>query len=127
MTNRVIDGFGLTIQEQSPDRGTITYWYDAADRLTKKVDAKGQETLYVYDKAGRQLTETYTGASAENITYTYDATGGGNKGVGRLTGVTDASGATAFTMTRRGGSSPTRRRSERKAMGSPMALTPMGR
>jgi len=102
VTNRVIDGFGLTIQEQSPDRGTITYWYDAADRLTKKVDAKGQETLYTYDNAGRQLTETYTGTTAENIAYTYDATAGGNKGVGRLTGVTDASGATAFSYDAQG-------------------------
>jgi YD repeat-containing protein len=35
-------------------------------------------------------------ASGENIAYTWDSTAGGNKGVGRLTGVTDASGSVAW-------------------------------
>jgi len=95
-TTRVIDGFGHVIREVSPDRGTTTYWYDAAGNLTKTVDADGQQTDYAYDNAYRLASATYTGASAENITYSYDSTASGNNGVGRLTGVTEESGSTAF-------------------------------
>lgn len=95
-TLRTVDGFGLTIKEHNPDRGDRTYWYDEADRLVKMVDAKGQESLFSYDNANRRLSETFTGASSQNIAYSYDATSGGNKGIGRLTGVTDASGTSSF-------------------------------
>lgn len=95
-TIRTIDGFGQVIREVSPDSGTTDYWYDAAGNVTKIVDADGQETLFTYDAAGRLLTSSFTGASAETITYGYDATSGGNKGVGRLTSVTEESGSSAF-------------------------------
>jgi len=95
-TTRVIDGFGHVIREVSPDRGTTTYWYDAAGNLTKTVDADGQQTDYAYDNAYRLTSATYAGASAETITYSYDSTASGNKGVGRLTGVTEESGSAAF-------------------------------
>lgn len=101
-TTRVVDGFGLTIFEASPDRGDQTYWYDAASRLTRTVDADGVETLYAYDDAGRRLSETFTGSPADTVTYTYDSTAGGNAGVGRLTGVTDASGATTLVYDAQG-------------------------
>jgi RHS repeat-associated protein len=101
-TTRIVDGFGQVIRETSPDRGTLTYWYDAAGNLTKVTDGDGQETNYTYDAAGRRLTESFAGASAETITYTYDSTSGGNKGVGRLTGVTEESGSTAFTYDAKG-------------------------
>lgn len=95
-TTRVVDGFGDVIREVSPDRGTRTYWYDAAGRATKLVDGDGQETVWTYDNAGRRLTANPTGATAENVTYSYDAVAGGNKGRGRLTGVTEQSGTSAF-------------------------------
>lgn len=95
-TTRVIDGFGQVIREVSPDRGTLDYWYSAAGKLTKIVDGDGQETNYAYDNAGRLLSATFTGASAETITYSYDSTASGNKGVGRLTGVSEESGSSAF-------------------------------
>ena len=101
-TTRVVDGFGRTIQETSPDRGTISYWYDLADHLTKVVDGDGQETDYAYDNAGRLLSATFPGAAAETITYGYDDTTSGNKGVGRLTSVTEESGSSAFTYDAQG-------------------------
>jgi RHS repeat-associated protein len=101
-TTRVIDGFGQVIQEVSPDRGTRTFWYDEAGNLTKLVDGDGQETDYSYDNAGRLTQAAFVGASAETITYSYDATTGGNKGVGRLTGVTEESGSSAFTYDSQG-------------------------
>lgn len=101
-TTRVIDGFGHVIQEVSPDRGALTFWYDEAGDLTKLVDGDGQETDYAYDAASRLLSATFVGASAETITYSYDSTASGNKGVGRLTGVTEKSGSSAFTYDAQG-------------------------
>lgn len=101
-TTRIVDGFGHVIREVSPDRGTISYWYDAAGRLTQTIDGDGQETDYAYDNAGRLTSSTYAGASGETVTYSYDATSGGNKGVGRLTGVTEESGSSAFTYDAQG-------------------------
>lgn len=101
-TTRVIDGFGQVIREVSPDRGTITYWYDTAGNLTQVVDGDGQQTNYAYDNAYRLALATFTGAGAETIAYSYDGTSGGNKGVGRLTGVTEESGSSAFTYDAQG-------------------------
>jgi RHS repeat-associated protein len=86
----------------SPDRGTRIYSYDLADHLTKVIDGDGVEVDYAYDAAGRLQSATYPGHSAETITYAYDATAGGNQGVGRLTGVTEESGATALTYDEQG-------------------------
>jgi RHS repeat-associated protein len=101
-TTRIVDGFGRTIQEVSPDRGTRIYSYDLADHLTKVIDGDGVEVDYAYDAAGRLQSATYPGHSAETITYAYDATASGNKGVGRLTGVTEESGSTALTYDEQG-------------------------
>lgn len=101
-TSRIVDGFGQVIQETSPDRGTVTYWYDEAGDLTKMVDGDSQETDYAYDNAGRLTSASFVGASSETITYTYDDTTGGNKGVGRLTGVAEESGSSGFTYDNQG-------------------------
>jgi len=97
-TAYVRDGFGDVIQRTSPDTGTDVFWYDANGNLTKKVDARGVETDFTYDTASRVLTKTFPAASAENIGFVYDATAGGNNGIGRLTSVTDQSGSTAFVF-----------------------------
>lgn len=101
-TTRVVDGFGFTIQEVSPDRGTRTMWYDAAGRLTQLTDGDGQQVNYAYDDADRLLSSAYAGASAETVTYSYDSTTSGNKGVGRLTGVTEQSGSTSLVYDAQG-------------------------
>ena len=95
-TTYVRDGFGDIIQRTSPDSGTDVFWYDANGNVIKKVDARGVETDFTFDAASRVLTQSFPAASAENITFVYDATAGGNKGIGRLTSVTDQSGSTAF-------------------------------
>lgn len=101
-TTRVIDGFGQTIQETSPDRGVRTYWYDAAGRMTKLTDGDAEETDFAYDNAGRLKSKTFPGASWETQTYTYDSIAGGNKGVGRLTSLTDQPGSSAFVYDAQG-------------------------
>jgi RHS repeat-associated protein len=92
-TTYVHNGFGDVIRETSPDRGVTDYWYDAAGNLVKRIDAAGQEVNFGYDQEGRLLSEQFVGASGLNRTYTYDSTSGGNFGVGRLTGATDAHGS----------------------------------
>ena len=95
-TSYVRDGFGDIIQQTSPDTGTTVFWFDAHGNVTKKVDARSVETDTTYDALDRVLTRTFPADTAENVTYTYDATSGGNDGVGRLTKVTDQSGSTSF-------------------------------
>lgn len=95
-TTFVTNGFGEVIREVSPDRGTRTYWYDNAGRLTKINDADGVETNLAYDNAGRLTGKTFTGAPQEAMTFTYDSVASGNKGNGRLTSVTEQSGGSAF-------------------------------
>ena len=97
-----MDGFGDVIQEVSPEKGAISYWYDADGDLTKTVDANSTETDYTYDALNRRLTKTWPKGSYENIAYTYDGTTGGNKGVGRLTSVTDVCCMTTFTYDAQG-------------------------
>jgi RHS repeat-associated protein len=96
VTTYVRDGFGDAIQQTSPDTGTTVFWFDANGAVTKQVDARKIETDYTNDNAGRVLTKTFPTSSAENVTYTYDSTAGGNDGVGHLTSVADQSGSTSF-------------------------------
>jgi len=102
VTTRVVDGFSEVIQEVSPDRGTLSYWYDADGNLTKRIDGDSVETDYAYDNANRRTAMTFPSDTAENTTFTYDQTTGGNQGVGRLTNVAEASGSTGFTYDAQG-------------------------
>lgn len=95
-TSYVRDGFGGIIRQTSPDTGITDFWYDANGRVTKQIDARSVETDFTNDAAGRVTAKTFPAASSENVSFTYDATAGGNDGVGRLTSVADQSGSTAF-------------------------------
>lgn len=101
-TALVNDGFGDVLQETSPDRGVLVYEYDARGLRTKRTDARGIVTNYSYDAAGRLTGISFPVATAENVTFTWDSIAGGNKGKGRLTGMTDRSGSTAWKYDGRG-------------------------
>lgn len=96
-TTYVYDGFNRVIQAISPDTGTTVYNYDLAENVTSQTDARGVVTSRTFDALNRPLTVTFPAYSGENMAFTYDSTAGGNKGVGRLTGITDESGTTALT------------------------------
>ncbi|MCB1584193.1 MAG: hypothetical protein KDI92_14110, partial [Xanthomonadales bacterium] len=85
------NGFDEQIKLTSPDTGITDYDYDEAGNLTTKTDARGQSATYIYDALNRVKTITY---SDEVIDFTYDQ---GTNGIGRLSQVTDHSGATAYT------------------------------
>lgn len=97
-TSYVRDGFGEIIRQTSPDTGITDFWYDANGAVVKQIDARGVETDFTNDNLGRVLTKTFPAASAENVTYGYDSTSSGNKGVGFLTSMTDQSGSKAFSI-----------------------------
>lgn len=102
VTSYVRNGFGEVIQETSPDSGVTIYVRNALGDVTQMTDARGVVTNYSYDAAGRMLTKSYPAAPEENVSYSYDATANGNKGIGRLTGSTSQSGSTAWVYDERG-------------------------
>ena len=97
VTSYVRNGFGEAIQEASPDAGTTVYVRDSRGLPTQMTDGRGIVTNMTYDNGGRLTSISYPSAVVENITYTYDSTTGGNKGIGRLTGTADQSGSTSWT------------------------------
>lgn len=101
-TSYVYDGFGRVIQETSPDRGSIIYILDKAGNRISQTDARGVVVNRTFDRLNRVTAETYPASPTENIVYTYDATNGGNFGMGRLTGFTDETGSTTLTYNERG-------------------------
>lgn len=79
----------------SPDTGITTFTYDGAGNVVTKTDARGITVSYSYDALNRLTTQSYADLD-ENISYTYDDTIDGNKGIGRLTSVSDQSGTTHY-------------------------------
>lgn len=92
-TGLVRNGFGDVVQRTSPDTGTTIYVYNELGKPTQMTDGRGIVTNMTYDLAGRLLTKQFPASPGENITYTWDSTGGGNRGIGRLTRIDDASGS----------------------------------
>lgn len=89
-TQYTYNGFGELVQQISPDTGTTSYSYDKAGNLASETDARGITVSYQYDALNRVTDITYPDSS-ENITFSFDDAASGNKGVGRLTSVNQAS------------------------------------
>lgn len=96
------DGLGNLIQQISPDSGTTTFSHDAAGNVISKTDARGVVTTYSYDALNRLTGKQYPANPTLNIQYHYDMTADGNKGIGRLTAVQDASGVLGYSYDERG-------------------------
>ena len=94
-TTYVRNGFGEVIQESGPDVGTTVIVRDERGLPTRITDPRGVVTTLDYDAAGRLVRESYPADPAQNVTYFYDDTTNGNRGVGRLTAITDGSGSLA--------------------------------
>ena len=94
-TTYTVNGFGFVTSVASPDGGTTSYTYDLAGNVLSRTDARRIVTSYTYDALDRVRTRTYS-ATAENVTLVYDELINGNKGVGRLTSLTDQAGTARF-------------------------------
>ncbi|POR46473.1 DUF6531 domain-containing protein, partial [Bosea psychrotolerans] len=101
-TAYVRNGFGEVIQAASPDSGTVVYQRDARGLITQKTDGRGVVMNQAFDNAGRITARSYPSATGLNVTWSYDDVASGNKGKGRLTGMSDASGTTAWVYDARG-------------------------
>ena len=93
-TTYTVDGLDNLTTQVSPDTGTTINTYDAAGNLKSMKDANNTTVTYTYDALNR-LTQKAVGTTV--INHTYDSVVSGNFGKGRLTGMTDASGTTAYT------------------------------
>lgn len=98
----VTDPRGLTTQYQynalgdlkqqvSPDTETTTHTLDAAGNVLTRTNADGTSATYTYDALNRVTQISYSDGQVE--TFTYDQ---GTNGLGRLTGISDSSGTTAY-------------------------------
>jgi len=67
---------------------TICFYYDTLNRLT--------------GKHYRTDTNCPTNNPTLNVSYSYDSTANGNKGIGRRTGMSDPSGSTSWVYDERG-------------------------
>lgn len=86
------DSLGQKTAMTDPDMGAWQYAYTTNGQLDYQVDAKNQTIDFSYDTLDRLTSTTMPG---QTRAYTYDATSGGNQGIGRRTGMSvTASGAT---------------------------------
>ncbi|HKZ55602.1 MAG TPA: RHS repeat-associated core domain-containing protein, partial [Anaerolineales bacterium] len=97
------DQAGRKLWLDDPDLGRWTYAYDALGNLVSQADARGCVTSLRYDDLNRLTGKSYAGPGACGVTapvaYLYDE---GPFGLGRRTGMVDASGSTAWTHDARG-------------------------
>ncbi|MCL4479607.1 MAG: RHS domain-containing protein [Deltaproteobacteria bacterium] len=101
------DDMNRLVKVNSPDTGITRYWYDPNGNLIGKVDADNRTLNYTYDALNR-LTSVIdmSNPSSPLITYYYDGQNPINtsitNGIGRLTGMQDSSGNTAYSYDARG-------------------------
>ncbi|WP_431264066.1 RHS repeat-associated core domain-containing protein [Roseateles chitinivorans] len=65
-------GFGATVDAPNVFKSTVTYTWDAGDRLVKAIDSSSGEISWSFDGLDRPLSET---TSQGSVGYAYDAGG----------------------------------------------------
>jgi RHS repeat-associated protein len=91
------DSLSRLLTAKNPETGTITYGYNTDSVVTSKTDNRGISITYTPDALHRLTQKSYSDSESA-ITYTYDAfTSGTNYGIGRRTGMIDASGSSSWT------------------------------
>ena len=92
-----IDGLGNTWKETSADRGNVDASFDAAGNLLTRKDARGVTVSYGYDALNR-LTQITT-SNGKTQTLSWDNC---TNGIGRLCQTTDTAGTTTYAYDARG-------------------------
>jgi RHS repeat-associated protein len=93
-TESLYDDFARLTNTISPDTGKTVYRYDETGNLIEKTDARGTVVSYRYDPLNRLTRVDFP--KNRDVMYTYDDPLV-SYGVGRLTGILDASGTTVFS------------------------------
>lgn len=118
-TRYTTSGLGTTSVQVSPDTGTTTRTFDAAGNLVRETDARRITLSYSYDALNRLRTiryEPFDGRRAMRAgrrllaDFKYDA---GENALGRLSMMTDPSGVTEYAYDARG-----RRSQKRQTQGA---------
>jgi RHS repeat-associated protein len=94
VTRYAYDNTGRVTQVLSPDTGTTSFSYNPDGTLGVRTDANGTAVTYTYDNSAR-LTGVSFPDSLENISFSYDSPAV-TYGKGRLTGMSDPSGAATY-------------------------------
>ena len=82
---------GGQVRSITTEQGTVSYTYDAADRLATETQADGSVLSYEYDRNGNRTRLTVSRNGTDTVTdFSYD-------GLNRLSTVTDATGTTTYT------------------------------
>lgn len=105
-TDYTYNGLGDLTQLVSPDTGTTAYTYDSAGNRSTQTDARSVTATYSYDALNR-LTGVAYPTSSLDVAYQYDTVNGScasgeTFALGKLTGMTDASGSTQYCYNRFG-------------------------
>ncbi len=101
-TNLYYDAAGRKTAMSDPDMGNWSYTYDALGNLKTQTDARGCVLTLSYDNLNRLTNKSSSGAGCGtqvNTSYTYDV---GPNGIGRRTGMTDASSSSFWSYDARG-------------------------
>ncbi|MEO7272685.1 MAG: Calx-beta domain-containing protein [Vicinamibacterales bacterium] len=88
------DNRGLPSSDTQPESGTTTHEYNAVGSVTKRTDANGQETTFVYDTDNRMVTRNAPG-TVDDLTAVYD-------GAGRVASLTGGGATTIYTYDPKG-------------------------
>lgn len=84
----VSDANGNRTSLQKRDGQTLTYTFDALDRMTLKHPSSGSDTYYGYDLRGLQLYARFGSSTGQGVTETWDGAGRKSSSAINMGGVT---------------------------------------
>jgi len=90
---------GLLLQLEDPFGRTVSFGYDASDRIVRMTDASGANYAYAYDANGNLASVTYPDGKIRSYQYNEPAYTSGANLPYALTGITDENGARFTTIT----------------------------
>jgi YD repeat-containing protein len=91
VTSYTYNSFGDLLSVNSPDSGGTSYDYFSNGWLKSEARANGVVIWYAWDKLGRPTSRSSAGVTES---FSYDQ---GSYGIGRLTGISDATGSTSYS------------------------------
>src|SRR5262249_8509116 len=98
-TSYAYDALHRQTTMNDPDLGGWRYTYDANGNVPSSTDPRTGVVFAGYDGLNRPLwRNTQDSSGGAYVSYSYDSTAGGNKGVGRLTGESFTGGSSSHPL-----------------------------